>query len=317
MSNVRVEILGDPSLKHISPFFLNKNRNERHIAIFLSGSGTNAEKILEYWQKNATETSCHFILFTDRPEGSNARIIAKKYNLELLENDIKLFYKQRKCNRVTLTTSIGRQIREEWTEAVRQQLKPYPIDFVLFAGFIPLTNITADFPCLNVHPGDLTYLKNGRRYLIGLHTIPIEKAILEGLQYLRSSVILAQPYNNDEGAMDNGPILGISEKIGIDLFGYALNSLQKIADTRPKDRPITGYQDELERIAKCNQEKLKRRGDWIIFPQVAYEFSKGNYSLDGNGNLYYRDHNNWIRVETLMFGKNKRQIIPPKNNKIN
>ena len=296
-------------LRRISPFFPIKNSVQRQVVIFLSGSGTNAQNVLEYWAKHKHEISYDVILFTDRPNESMARSIADKFKLPLIENDIKRFYQQQGCNRVTLATPVGRELREKWTNSVRNQLRQYNIDLGLFAGFVPLTNITAEFPCLNVHPGDLTYLKDGMRYLIGLHTIPIEKAILEGLSYLRSSVIVAQPYCDDKRDMDSGPIIGISEKIDIDFLGFSLEGLKKIAALRPPTRPSGGYQDDLELVAKFNQEKLKTQGDWVIFPRVAHEFAKGKFGIDDNGVLYYKNDDDWIQVKTIIFGKEKTRFI--------
>ena len=299
-------------MNHISPFYTSKNDSRRNVVIFLSGRGTNALRILEHWQGNEPSVFHQVILFTDRPEKSKARSIASQFNLELIESDIHHFYRQRGSSKITLATPQGRQIREEWTELVRSQLKPYPIDFGLFAGFIPLTNITADFPCLNVHPGDLTYQKDGHRYLIGLHTIPIERAILDGLTYLRSSVIVAQPYGDSESNMDSGPLLGISEKVDIDFLGYTLEQLRSTAESRPANRPASGYQDDLEDVAKFNQDKLKREGDWIVFPRVVQEFSRGNFGLDEKGVLCYNNGNEWLRIRTVILGKTGKKLVPHK-----
>lgn len=95
--------------------------------------------------------------------------------------------------------------------ALRELVLPWKIDFGVLAGFVPLCNITADLPCLNVHPGDLTVETDGRRILAGLHFKPVETAILAGHPALRSSVILAQPFEGSgEAEMDSGPVLGVS-----------------------------------------------------------------------------------------------------------
>ena len=125
---------------------------------------------------------------------------------------------------------------------------------------MPLTNLTADFPCLNVHPGDLTVEDSGRRLLVGLHTIPIETAILRGFDHLRSSVIVAQTYTGAGGEMDSGPVLGVSPKVGIDLQGRSLDELRGIAARRPPQRPVGGFKDSLESIASHNQNLLKKGG---------------------------------------------------------
>ncbi len=294
----------------IIPYFKPKQKPFSHVAIFISGSGTNAEKILDYWCNYDTDCYDIKLIFTDRPNTSNAKKLSVKFNIRLIENDIKAYYTKQGCNRVTIGTPEGKKIREEWTNGIREQLKPFAIDFALFAGFIPLTNLTADFPCLNVHPGDLTYLKNSKRHLIGLHTIPIERAILEGLKYLRSSVIIAMPYFESEDAMDNGPILGVSEKVTIDFMGKELSELKKVYKNRPTVRPKGGYQDSLEQIAVVNQESLKINGDWIVFPHVVSDFAKGKYGHDEKENQYYKNNlDEWIKISTVEYGLNHKHLI--------
>ena len=295
-------------MNSISPILQNRSSPVR-VAIFLSGSGSNAENLIRKWQESGTWGLFKVIFFTDRPEKSNARALAKTYDVELLENDIKKFYLDKGVNAVSISTPQGFAIREEWTTSVRTQLEPYHIDFGIFAGFIPLTNLTSYFPCLNIHPGDLTYLKQEERYLIGLHTVPIERAILEGLNYLRSSVILAKPYNEIEKKMDDGFLLGISDKVDLDLNGTPLSRFRDIAKRRPPKRPRKGFQDELEHVAALNQDRLKKFGDWILFPKVIEEFVLGNYGLSETKELFFQDQGKWIPLKTIVFGKNSKQII--------
>ena len=292
------------------PYFNPKQNSFSRVAVFLSGSGTNAEKILNHWNtydKNFYDIN---LIFTDRPVTSNAKKISEKFSIKFVGNDIRKFYLERGCKRLTIGTPEGKKIREEWTNSIREQLKPHAIDFALFAGFIPLTNLTADFPCLNVHPGDLTYLKNDKRHLVGLHTIPIELAILEGLNYLRSSVIIAKPYFESEDNMDNGPVLGISEKVNINLMGSNLDELKKVYASRPSLRPKNGYQDSLEKISAVNQESLKINGDWIVFPRVVSDFAKGNYAHDKMGNQYYKNEfDEWIMIKTVEYSSDQKKPI--------
>ncbi|MFW6414163.1 MAG: formyltransferase family protein, partial [Verrucomicrobiota bacterium] len=201
-------------MRTIVPFLKKSKHHPPHAVIFLSGSGSNAEKILAEHCAESTNPSFHVVaLFTDAPAESRARGLAGKYEIPYLENDIREFYRTRGLTSLSMASEEGRTAREEWTNEIRRQIAPYQPDFGILAGFARLTNITAEFPCLNVHPGDLTYVKDNSRYLTGLHTIPIEKAILEGLDYLRSSVIIAQSYEDSGRGMDSGPILGISEKV--------------------------------------------------------------------------------------------------------
>ena len=64
--------------------------------------------------------------------------------------------KNRGLKSISLATHEGRKARELWTAELIKKLRGFPLEFAIFAGFIPLCNITEKIPCLNVHPGDLT-----------------------------------------------------------------------------------------------------------------------------------------------------------------
>jgi len=278
-------------------------------ALFITGSGSNAEKILEFQQKKCNSSWKAVVIVTDNPLKSRANEIASKYELPCVALDIRQFYNDRGESRVSIMTDKGRIIREEWTAELRRLLKPFNIDFGLLAGFVPLTNITTDFPCLNIHPGDLTVEDGGRRILVGLHTIPIEIAILHGLSELRSSVIIAQSYSGAGGEMDTGPILGISTPVEIDFIGYSLSELKDIASKREPKRPVGGFKDELENVAKHNQELLKKGGDWVVFPQVVEDFAAGRFALDEHNSLLMKQNQDWINIKTIEYGINAQRKL--------
>ncbi len=292
-------------------FFLPEHLSHKpRAAIFLSGSGSNAERLLESWRR-AGETALFMpaVLITDAPRTSRARELAAAYDLPLVEHDIREFYRRHGEDRFSLATARGREIREEWTEELRERLSEFTIDFGVLAGFRPLTNITGDFPCLNVHPGDLTYLKEGRRWLVGLHTVPVERAILEGLDTLRSSVIVAQPYNGGGGDMDSGPILGISEPVMIDFQGHSREGLAECYQRRPGKRPKGGFGDNLQSVAEYNLERLKVHGDWIVLPGVVFDFAAGRFALDEDEGLLFRLNQRMHSVQTVVYSENGRELV--------
>jgi len=210
---------------------------------------------------------------------------------------------------VTLATPAGQEAREAWTDELRRALAPYRLDFGIFAGFVPLTNLVGDFPCLNVHPGDLTYEQNGTRHLVGLHTVPIERAILAGLDHLRSSVIVVEPYAGGGDNMDAGLLLGISPKVPIDLGGKTVAEWRALAASRPAARPPKGYGDALEALAARNQDRLKQGGDWVVFPRVVFAFATGRFGRDDANQLYYRQGKVWEPVTTVEFGPESTTLI--------
>ncbi|HOK03709.1 MAG TPA: formyltransferase family protein [Victivallales bacterium] len=281
--------------------FLKKRTNQRPRAvIFMSGSGTNAEKLLESLKNSPTWEAA--LILTDNPQ-SRAFEIGQRFKIPAILHDIRRFYADKGEKSIALINEKRRTIREEWTEEMRKILKPFRVDFGILAGFVPLTNICADFPCLNVHPGDLTIEENGHRLLVGLHTIPIETAILAGHKQLRSSVIVAQPYTGRGGEMDSGPILGISEPVPINL-NIDIERLCEIRKKRPLQKPAGGYKDALEEIAKEHQEKLKIFGDWTVFPPVVADFAKGLFSYDEDNNLYYGANSQLKKIKTVIYHAN-------------
>ncbi len=288
------------------------SERQKAAIIFLSGGGSNAEKLIESVQNRQDASWYPAALVTDAPETSRAREIGATWNLPVVELDIRKFYRERGETRMTLKTELGRQIREEWTNRLREMIKPYAPDFGILAGFVPLTNITADFPCLNVHPGDLTVEdEQGRRILVGLHTLPIETAILAGLTSLRSSVIIAQTYTGKGGEMDSGPILGISPPVKIDFKDYSLDQLKDIAAVRPEKRPVGGWKDELENLAADNQDLLKENGDWVVFPPAVSDYAAGKFKIADDDRLFYDVDGNLREIKTVEYDGSsaKPQII--------
>jgi len=257
----------------------------------MSGSGTNAEVLLQ--SRRADSAYEIAVLVTDNPQGSNTFALADRYRVDVVALDIKAFYAARGEESIAMTSPHRCQLREEWTDKLRAALRPYRIDFAVLAGFVPLCNITADYPCLNVHPGDLTVEENGVRILAGLHFKPVETAILRGFASLRSSVILAQPFQGNGAAeMDAGPVLGVSPAVPVELFGHTLAELTACA----KARTHAPYRDILREVAQKNLENLKYRGDHVVLPPVVEAFAAGKYRIAGN-DLYYATQ----RVRTVEF----------------
>lgn len=292
-------------------FFPSNQTRRPRAAIFLSGGGSNAGKLLESLKglrKTPWEAVC---LITDAPTRSRAGEMAEEYGLPLVALDIREFYHARGEHRISIRTEAGRAVREQWTNELRKLIAPFEIDFGLLAGFVPLTNITGDFPCLNIHPGDLTVEDaSGVRTLTGLHTIPVETAILSGTDHLRSSAVVVQPYTGAGGEMDTGPVPGVSGKVPIDLMGYSLKKLRDLAAARPAPRPPGGFKDILETVAAHNQERLKACGDWKLFPRVAADFAAGKFALDDDGRTMYFHDNAWLTVKTVIYKDSGPEPVP-------
>ena len=257
-----------------------------NMAIFLSGVGSNAEKLLA--EKSVINAADPVVLITDAPEKSKAGAIGKKYNIPVEEFSIREFYRSHGLKSISLASAEGRRVRELWTDELRKRIKKYNIDFAVLAGFEPLSNITDDFPCLNVHPGDLSVVNSdGVRLYVGLHNRPVEAAILAGETTLRASVIIAQSFSNADKDMDNGLLLGVSQSMPIEFEGLTLDELKKIHANRPERKPSGGWNDALEALALRSQNSLKVCGDHVILPLVVRDFARKCFACQ-SGKLYYR-----------------------------
>lgn len=248
-------------------------------AIFMSGSGTNAEALLEF----CAAGGCAFrpvVLATDAPETSRTRELGKRFGVPVAELDLRRFYRERGEESIRLDSPRRRELREEWSEALYELLRPFSPELGILAGFVPLSNITSRMPCLNVHPGDLTLEdERGRRFLAGLHLVPVERAILAGHDALRSSVILAQPYTGDgSGEMDSGPVLGVSAPMPLELEGATCEELRRI---RMERVPGKVPDDMLRQLAERNVERLKYAGDHVVLPRAAADFAAGRFFSEG------------------------------------
>ena len=276
-------------------------------AILLSGSGSNAEALLSR-RSPEYDIVC---IFTDYPEKSRAEELAGKYDVPFVALSIREFYREHGETRVSLATERGWEVREKWSQKLIELLEPYRLDFAVFAGFVPLCSLPRVMPCLNVHPGDLSVESaSGERELVGLHTIPIERAILMGLGELRSSVIVVQDIASGGANMDAGPLLGVSGAMSVDLGGLTRSECTAIAAARPAKRPVGGYKDALEQVAELNQERLKYAGDHTVFPPVVEAFAAGRYRLSEEGQLFFAaDGTKFCPVKTVEY-RADGEILP-------
>ena len=290
--------------------FLKEGKNRPGAAIFLSGSGTNVEKLLSHVLSSPDPAYTPKVLVTDRPKSSRAGEIAGKFSLPLVEHGILDFYRAHGEEKVSLATEKGRMIRDLWTDALREKLSPYEIDFGLLAGFVPMSNIVGDFPCLNVHPGDLTITnEKGERIFVGLHTVPVENALLSGIGYLRSSVIVVKPYSDPGSSVDSGFLLGISGKVPYDLEGHKLEELEEISSKRQHPHVHGANKDLLSELARKNQDLLKEKGDWIIYAPIADDFASGLFAYEGDLLYYRKDKNSpYRKIRTIEYTSKGKEI---------
>jgi len=236
----------------------------------MSGSGTNVRKIIEHQinlEKEKGESSYEVVvIFTDNPEKSNARIISEEYGIPLEYNDIKEFYEGKNIKNM--------ELREDFDLKTLGLIGPYKPDVIALAGYawIVTEPIVSSYIVVNVHPGDLSMKTNsGKRKYVGLHHRPPMKAILAGEKNLYSSShILTKK-------LDMGPILVISRPLKVELpYGISLKDLKKRENKQ-----------FLVRLSKEHQDRLKRSGDWEIFPLTLQWIAEGRFAIDQRKNVYF------------------------------
>lgn len=287
---------------NVNRFFTPAAGKKAAVALFLSGTGSNARVLLEYVKNNDAAFAVN-VLVTDAPETSAAAALSAKYDVPLVACDIHKFYADHGEESIKLDTPRRRELRDKWSDKLWSSLQDFKVDFGIFAGFVPLSNIVSRILCLNVHPGDLTVEIDGRRIFAGLHVLPVEKAVLMGNDALRSSVILAQGYcGSGEKEMDTGYVLGISQKVPVDLQGYSLEELKKIKS----ERIAPPCDDALRRVALANIETLKVDGDHLVLPEVTNLFAAGRYGTDEQGRLCFLENGGaWKTVSTVEIFKDR------------
>jgi len=227
----------------------------------MSGSGTNIRKILEHQKRLEEEGESPFkivVLFSDT-WNSNATKIGQEYDLPVITRDIGGFYAQRGKKRNDLS------LRPDFDQETIKALSPFRVKVGVFGGYMSIVSppLIKAFLGINVHPADLSIEENGKRKFTGPHAV--RDAILAGEKTIASSTHIV------EEKVDQGPILMISPPIPI--------LLKKEWDlSRPED---------LREAETFNQERLKEKGDWLIFPKTIEYIARGRYGKDERGNLYF------------------------------
>jgi len=248
------------------PIFSDTNR-PMNVALFVSGSGTNARKIIE---KSLQMDSRYkiILIFTDikdnrTKKNSNkmcyAKDIANEFGIAYEAVDIRDFYKKRGLKRTDLS------IRPDFDKLVIQKIEKYPIDIIALAGYMSITTkpILTKYSgkIINVHPADLSIIEGKERKYVGIHTV--KDAILEGESELRATTHIVRE------KVDHGEILVISKPIPI-----VLPPMVTIDDFG-KDKKL------LKKVVNEHQTQLKEKGDWQIFPITIQMIAEGRFALEG------------------------------------
>jgi len=243
-----------------------EKRRPMRVAAFMSGSGTNIIKLLEeekrLFKENRRSPFEVIFIFSDRSDGKcQGERIAYENGLPYFSYDIRSFYYNKGLKRTVLTQE-GLTERKAYDSVARRLIDAFDIDVVALGGYMSYTTIDR---CVNVHPADLSLTGfDGKRVYVGDHAVL--DAIKAGERTLRSSTLWT-----DQG-VDSGPLLMVSDPLKVEL-PKTLDELLKDGDT-------------LVKIANEHQERLKKIGDWKVFPQTIVMIAEGRFALDENQQVY-------------------------------
>lgn len=198
------------------------------VAIFMSGTGSNATRILEA-QKGFEVV----LIFTDRD--CNAEKIAQEFHVKYYKNDINAYYKKRNAKRSDLT------VRKDYDQETATILEKEKIDVVALCGYnsIITNTIFSRWITVNVHPADLSLLQDGKRILAGcMGANCITKARELGHTSVRATTHLV------EEGVDEGGILMLSENVAI------TESDEETLEELKKKGDHVIYHETLKRLAR-------------------------------------------------------------------
>ncbi len=263
-------------------------------AIMMSGSGSNARKIIEYDSKLLDIR----LILSDNP-ASNYRSIARDFNIDQALNNISHFYGVEPGD----DSAAGRkrfrdkQKRLTFDATTDKILKGYNIELIATAGYNWLLSplLCNNYIIVNVHPGDLRVRDEaGKRLYSGLGWIPTARALLNGEQYVHTTTHLVT------AELDGGAIARVSAPVEVGFVenfdrrqllppGVTLREL--IGDVNNNGGREYGSALLYSR-SKELQEKLKVVGDWREFPLTMHQVA--DYMLQGR---LYQDESGLIMVD--------------------
>jgi folate-dependent phosphoribosylglycinamide formyltransferase PurN len=232
------------------------------VAAFMSGSGTNLEKILERQEQLSRERGRPpfevVVIFTDN-EKSRAAEIAAAHDLPAVVRDIGAFYARHGRPKSDLS------LRPGFDALTVEALKPFGARFAAYAGYMSVASpvLVRAFFGINVHPADLSVEVGGRRKWVGGHAV--RDAIAAREKTIASSTHVI------EDAVDGGRILMISKPVPVEIPAGA--------DLRDKAL--------LAKAEQANQSRLKEHGDWVIFPLTLEYLGDGRFSTDHSGTIHF------------------------------
>lgn len=241
----------------------NPDEGPLQIAGLMSGSGTNLRRIIE-WQieieKREGKALYQMAVIFSNDVRSKAPEIGRDFDIPVVIRDMRAWYAKRGAPRTDL------MLRRDFDAETVRAFSPYGVNVAVYGGYMAVASevLIKSFLGINVHPADLSILdEKGRRRFTGDHAVL--DAILAGEPTVASSTHIIEP------EVDGGRLLMISEPVTIYI---------------PPGADLTDSKVQHD-VAGANQDRLKEKGDWAIFPRTIEYIARGRYAADEKNNLYF------------------------------
>lgn len=240
---------------------------------YASGSGDTLWRALELQRSMADQPEgCPYeiaAVFTNQP-GAGCVAKAEAYGLPCVSLDMKAFYAGRG------RPLADREVRKEFDLKSLELLEPFDAEVIILAGYVWATTdaLLDRYTLINVHPADLSVLRDGRRAYAGADGVGA--ALRDRVPCLRASSHLA----NRE--LDAGPLLMLSEKVEVDYE----------APGRPDDR-VRHY------LQLINEQSRQ------VGARTLLEVALGHFALDAEGRVYYRGRPAPVGLEIEDWSRNR------------
>jgi acetyltransferase len=186
-------------------------------------------------------------------DDAKAVATAEKLGVPYAVIDIKDYYRQHG------KPLSDKALRREYDAAALELVRPMKGDAILLAGYVWATTdcLLDEYLIINVHPADLTILKDGKRAYAG------GNGVGDALQAREPELAASSHLATKE--IDGGPLLLVSERIPVD---YTLHKNE---------------QDRMRHYLALVNEQNRRVG-----ARTLLELALGNFAYDDDGKIYYQ-----------------------------
>lgn len=225
---------------------------------YISGSGNTLWKIRELQEQleAAWEGSPFEVVgcFSSDPEAKGVET-ARSLGIPVESIDLRAFYRERGRKFSDM------ELRREYDEQVLGLIEPLKPDLIVLAGYVwATTEVVLDrYTFVNVHPADLSVMRDGRRAFAGANGVG--DALEAGEKTIHASSHLAT------SELDGGPILCISPGVPVDY------SLREQMDDKEFMRTY---------LREVNEQSRR------VGARTVYELAAGHFELDERGKIWYR-----------------------------